>query len=169
MLSGGAEENLLDVRLGDAGDAADDAAIHRRIAPAEHGETFLARDALQDAFAAQAIVAFDGEEDHADAVLAGLRELDVQAATFAGEKLVRDLDEDAGAVTGFGIATAGATMGKVDQDLDALAHDLVSAHALDAGDEADAAGIVLVARIVESLRRRQTGWRWSVHLHFFRR
>jgi hypothetical protein len=28
---------------------------------------------------------------------------------------------------------------------------------------------VLVARIVESLRRRQTGWRWSIHLHFFRK
>ena len=114
-------------------------------------------------------MALDGEEDHADAVLAGLGELDVQAATFANEKLVRELEEDAGAVTGFGIATAGAAMGEVDQNLDALAHDLVGAHALDAGDEADAAGIVLVARIVKSLRRRQTGWCWSVHLHFFRR
>src|SRR5207248_3834383 len=48
-----ADKNLLDVRLGDAGDAADDAAVDRGIAPAEDRESFFARDALQDAFAAQ--------------------------------------------------------------------------------------------------------------------
>ena len=71
-------------------------------------------------------MSLDRQKDHADAVLAGLRQLDVQAATFAGEELVRNLDEDAGAVAGLRIAAAGAAMGQVDQDLDALAHDVVA-------------------------------------------
>jgi hypothetical protein len=60
-------------------------------------------------------------------------------------------------------------MGEVDQDLDALAHDIVGAHTLDAGDKADTASIVLLAWIVKTLRRRQTEMRpWPVHEYFFR-
>ena len=46
-------------------------------------------------------------------------------------------------------------MREVDQDLDALLDDLVAGAALDVGDESDAAGIVFVSRIVESLPRGQ--------------
>ena len=64
---------------------------------------------------------------------------------------MRDLDEDAGAIAGFGIAAAGAAVGEVDQDLDAFDDDVVGFLALDVGDEADTAGVVLEARVVETL------------------
>ena len=40
---------------------------------------------------------------------------------LAREELVRDLDQDAGAVAGLRVAAAGAAVRQVDQDLDALA------------------------------------------------
>jgi len=45
---------------------------------------------------------------------------------------------------------------EIDKDLQAAADDVVRLLALDIGDEADAARIVLVARIVESLSFRQS-------------
>ena len=91
-----------------------------RIAPAEHGETFFADDAFEDAFALQALVRFDGQKDHADAVLARRGKRKTEIGALAGEELVRNLNEDAGAVAGFGVAAAGAAMSQVDEDLDAL-------------------------------------------------
>jgi len=46
-------------------------------------------------------------------------------------------------------------MEEIDQDLERSAHDRVRTPPLDVHDEPDATGIVLVARIVESL----SGWR----------
>ncbi len=149
-----AEEDLLDVRLRGARHAADGAALDRRIAPAQHGESFFLRDALEDAFAQQPLLRLHRQEHHADAVLAGGRKREAEAGAFAREELVRDLDQDAGAVAGFRIAAAGAAVRQVDQDLDALDDDVVGLVAVDVGDEANAAGIVLVSRVVETL-----GWR----------
>ena len=72
-------------------------------------------------------------------------------AAFAREEFVRNLDQEAGAVAGFRIAAAGAAMRQVDEDLNALFDDVVGFLALDVGHEADSAGIVLMAGVVESL------------------
>ena len=74
------------------------------------------------------------------------------AAASLREKLVRNLHQDAGAVAGQRIASAGAAMGQVVEHLEALLHDVVRALALDVDDEADAARVVLVRGIVETLR-----------------
>ena len=97
---------------------------------------------------------FDGEEGHADAVLAGGRQGEAELGALAREELVRNLDQHAGAIAGFRIAAAGAAVRQVDENLDALDDDVVRFLALDVGDEADTAGIVFVARVVETLRRR---------------
>ena len=89
-----------------------------------------------------------GQERHADAVLAGRRQGEAELGALAREELVRDLDQDAGAVAGFRIAAAGAAVGQVDQDLDALDDDVVRLLTLDVGDEADSAGIVLMPGVV---------------------
>ena len=149
-----ADEDLLDVRLRVARHAADGGAVDRRVAPAEHGETFFADDALDDAFALQALVRLHRQEHHADAVLAGRRQREAELGALAREELVRDLDQDAGAVAGLRIAAAGAAVRQVDQDLDALDDDVVRFVTLDVGDEADAAGVVFSARVVETLRGR---------------
>ena len=117
-------------------------------------QPFLHHDALHNAFGAQARVRFHRQEHHADAVLAGRRQREAQLGALAREELVRNLDQDAGAVAGFRIAAAGSAMRQVDQNLDALDDDFVRFLTLDVGNEADSAGIVLMARIVKSLRGR---------------
>ena len=67
------------------------------------------------------------------------------------EELVRHLDEDACAVTRARVCTSGAAVAEVDQHLEALVDDFVGALALDAGHQTDPAGIVLHARVVQTL------------------
>ena len=124
----------------------------RRIAPAEHGQPFLARDAFDDAFAHQPLLRLHRQEHHADAVLPGSGSEKPSSRAFPREKFVRDLDQNAGAVAGFRIAAAGAAVRQIDQDLDALANDLVRFVAIEIDDKTHAAGVVLVAGIVETLR-----------------
>ena|SRR5438132_2614373 len=69
---------------------------------------------------------------------------------------MRDLDQQSCPVAGFRITTAGATMRQVNQNLNALLNDLVALLTANAGDKADAASVVLVRRIIKTLRRRQT-------------
>ena len=67
-----------------------------------------------------------------------------------------DLDQDARAVAGVVLAAAGAAVVEVDQGREAVADELVRLPPLEVDDEADAAGVVLVLRVVEALRVRQT-------------
>ena len=69
-------------------------------------------------------------------------------AISSRKKLIRDLDQNAGAVACQRIGADRAAMGEVAQDLQALLDDGVALRALDVRDEADAAGVVLVGRIV---------------------
>src|SRR6185295_11004067 len=64
---------------------------------------------------------------------------------------VRDLDETARAVRELGVVTDRATVSEVPQDRQALLHDRMRFLALDVGDEADAARVVLVFRVVQPL------------------
>jgi len=76
---------------------------------------------------------------------------EAEGGALAGKELVGNLDEDAGAVAGFGIAATGSTVGQVEEDLDTFSDDVVGFVAFNAGDEADTAGVVLVAGVVEAL------------------
>jgi len=69
---------------------------------------------------------------------------------------VRDLNEHAGSVAGFRIATAGSAVGEIDEYLNSLADYVVAFVAADAGYKADAARVVLVGGIVQSLGGRKT-------------
>ena len=105
-------------------------------------------DALDDALALQAALLLHGQERHAHAILAGGRQSEAQADALARKELVRDLDENAGAVAGFRIAAAGAAVGQVDEDFDALDDDVVRLPSFDMGDEPDSAGIMFVPGVV---------------------
>ncbi len=74
-----------------------------------------------------------------------------------GEEAVRDLDERAAAVAELGVGPGGAAVVEVDEDLQALLQDVMRLAVPHVGDEADAAGIVLLGRVVEPLRARQEG------------
>ena len=69
---------------------------------------------------------------------------------------IGNLDQDAGAVAHQRIGAHRAAMVEIDQKLQALADDLMGLGALDVGDKADAARVMLVARVVKTLFRRQT-------------
>ena len=62
---------------------------------------------------------------------------------------MRDLDQHAGAVADQRIGADRAAVRQVLEDLQALRDDVVRAAALQVGDEADAAGIVPDARVIE--------------------
>ena len=85
-----------------------------------------------------------GRNTHPAAVLAGGRQLDAEIARLLAEKLVRHLNEDAGAVAGVDLAAARAAMQEVDEQLQRLPDDAVRAHAFDVDDEPDATGVFFV-------------------------
>ena len=91
----------------------------------------------------------------ADGVVAGLGQRDAQRRGHLAQEFMRDLHEDARAVAGERVGADGAAMGQIFEDLQTVLDDLAARPAFQIGDEADAAGIVLVLRIVESLRRRR--------------
>ena len=67
---------------------------------------------------------------------------------------MRNLNQDARSVARFWIASAGATMGQVQKDLNTFFDDVVTFLTGNAGDEPDAAGVMLMRRMVEAL----SGW-----------
>ncbi len=125
------------------------------VAPAEKLEPFGLDDARDHGFAIDALRAIARHEHVADGVMAGLRQLDLERRASLFQKGVGDLHQDAGAVAGQRIGPGRAAMGEVLQNLQAMLDDRVARTSLQIGDEADAAGIVLALRIIESLRGRR--------------
>ena len=68
---------------------------------------------------------------------------------------MRNLNENAAAVAELGIGADRAAMVEVEQDLQAHLDDLVVRLIVELRDEADAAGVVLLGRVVEALGGRQ--------------
>jgi hypothetical protein len=99
----------------------------------------------------EALVAFDGKENHTDAILTGSREREAKAVGFADEELVRDLDEEASAVAGFRIAAARAAVSQVDENLNALLNNVMGTMTLDRRNKPDATRIVFIPRVIEPL------------------
>jgi hypothetical protein len=146
----------LNVWLRGSSNSADGVAVNRRVAPAEHAQTLLANDPLQNAFAVQTGMLLDRQKGHPDGVLARSWQSDTQRGALTRKKLVRNLNQNTRAVTGLRIAAAGASVGQVDQDLNALLDNLVALVAANAGNKADATRVMLMRRVVKTPRRRQS-------------
>ncbi len=86
--------------------------------------------------------------------MAGLRQLEADLGGLAREEGMRDLHQNAGAVAGARIGADRAAMFEVAENADRVGDDLMRLLALDVGDEADAAGILLHAEVVHALGRR---------------
>ena len=113
--------------------------------------TALALFNLPILLAAAAIVAVARQEHETYAIAARLGQLDVSRLARALEELVRHLQQDAGAVARQWIAARRAAMHQVEQDIETLTDDVVRRLALDVRNEANAAGVVFMAWVVESL------------------
>ena len=82
---------------------------------------------------------------------AGLQ-LGAAALHRLGEEVLRDFDVDAGAVAGLAVGVHGAAMPHRLQRIDARLHHVAPRLAVECRDEADAAGIVFLRRIVGVLK-----------------
>ena len=148
------DEDLLVHGLGGLDRLAELGVVDRHVAPAEQRQALVLDRLLDDLLGDLPPVLVARHEEVADAVLAGLRQGDADRRALLGEEPVRDLDQDAAAVAHHRIGADGAPVGKVPEDREPLLDDGVRLHVLHVGDEADAAGVLLVLRVVESLARR---------------
>ena len=96
-------------------------------------------------------------EERADGVFVGLGQGETEPLRLLGEELVRDLDQNAGAVAGARVGADRAAMLEIAEDGEGILDQLVRGAALDVGNEADPAGILFERGVVKSLRRRQPG------------
>lgn len=76
--------------------------------------------------------------------------------TFAAEKTVRYLHQDAGAVTALGVGSLGSAVLQVFQYRQRIVDRVIGFFPFDIGDDADAAGIVFKLGMVQPLRLRQS-------------
>ena len=83
----------------------------------------------------------------------GARHDDAGLLARLDQKLVRHLQQHAGAVAGVHLRAAGAAVVQIREDLQALLQDRVRFAALDVDDEADAAGVMLEGGVVQTLLR----------------
>ena len=130
---------------------------HGHVAPAERAVPLLGADAHEQLLAAQPQPGLARQERHADGVLAGRRQLQLQLlAHDAAEERVGQLQQDPGAVAGLGIGSAGTAVIHVAERLDARGDDLVGAHAVEPHDGRQTAGVMLEPRIVEASHRSES-------------
>ena len=73
-------------------------------------------------------------------------------AGFGAQERVRDLEQDAGPVTGRRVGAGGAAVVEVRRASRPWATIVVARHAAQGRDESDSAGVVFVRRVVEALR-----------------
>ena len=129
--------------------------VDRHVAPADQHLPFRLDGALQFLHARQPRRLLLRQEDHAHAVLARGRQLDPLLGHGGAVVLVRNLDQDARPVAHQLVGTHRAAVVEVLENLQALLDDAVGLLPLDVGDEADAAGVMLAARVVQALRMRR--------------
>jgi hypothetical protein len=131
--------------------------VRGHVAPAQDVLALLRDDVLEQELARAALPRIRREEEHADRVAAGTRQLDAELLDLAAEELVRELDDDARAVAAARVAPDRAAVRQVVQQRQALAYDLVRGRAAHVRDEPDAARVALVSpRIVQPLLLRQS-------------
>jgi hypothetical protein len=146
-----ADEDLAVQGLGRLHALAEVARIHRYVAPAQEVQALI-RDGLADDLLDELeALRVARHEQVADAIFALLGQPDAELGAFGREEAVRDLDQDAAAVAHLRVCAHGAPVVEVEENLQALLDDAVGPAVLHVGDEADAAGILLMGRIVEPL------------------
>ena len=155
-----ADENLFDDRLVAAGGLAENFAPDRHGAPAEELLAFLADDEFEDLHGDLSHRGFRREKRTTRAVFAFRRELDAFFRHFPAQELVRHLGENARAVAGRRIRSAGTAVVHLFVHREGFHDDVMRALAFEMGDEADAAGIFFARRMPEALRFRPAKWRF---------
>ena len=124
--------------------------VHGNLAPEEYGHAGLGAALLEDATGVRHAVLVLREEEHRHAVIALIGQDMATALRDLAEKVVRHLEQDAGTVAGVLLQAGSAAVLKVDQDGKGVVQYLVTADAVQVGQGADTAGVVLELRAIES-------------------
>ena len=109
-------------------------------------------DARHHRLARQAPVLRLRQEHRAASIKAGRRQRDADLDALGAQKLIRHLNQNAGAIAQQRVVTRGAAMHEILKNLQALRHDVMAFDVFDVGHKADTAGIVFKLRVVETLR-----------------
>jgi len=141
------DHHLTDQRRRPESDLADVTLVHGNVTPPQHLLSLGGNCLLDQLLQLLPPVAILRQVAHARAVAAGSGQLD---ADRGPEEFVRQLQQDPGAVAGVGICALGATMLEVLQGIERLLHDRVARLTAQLCHQRDAAGIVLVVRVVEA-------------------
>ncbi len=152
-----ADEHVEHVRLSGQRGRAKHRIVRRHSSHAQEVLAVLLYDVLEEpqSFLLRGLVLRREEEAHA--VVVGLGKADTLVRAGVGEEVVRNLDQDAGAVARVHLAAAGAAVLKVLQGRDAVFDHLVRSPPLEVHQKADAAAVVLVSWVVEPGRLRPGG------------
>ncbi len=142
-LVGAAEEGLLDGGHAVERGLTQVSRVARHAAPEKQGHAALCADGLEDLLCGTDALVVLREEEHCDAVVALARQQGAVALRLLVEEAVRYLEEDAGAVARVALQAATAAVLEVDEDGERVVDDRVAADALEVGDDADAAGVVV--------------------------
>ena len=154
------EEQLPDHRHDGARRGADQVGHRRDVPPAQDGHALLRGDPLDRALRLRPVSSVGRNAVPTTyAPCGGSGEVDDGA-----QELVRDLHEDPGAVAAARVGPGGAAVLEVAQGREPLLDDGVRRHTGERRDHGDAAGVVLVARVVQTLgcgERGHLGPWWS--------
>ena len=149
-------EELLDRRHGAPRRVPEAPGLDGHGAPAQHREPLLGPpSAPRPCRAFRASSSSVGQEGEADGVAAGVGQREARIEGGGGQEAVRDLHQDAGAVARVDLGPRGAAVGQALEDGQAAVHDVVVGPAVQIGHHADAAGVVLVCRVVEASGHRR--------------
>ena len=146
-----AEKHLLHHRLGGQRRGADAGRVHRHRPVAQQRKAQPRRRAVYHVVAGRAQGFVLGQKGRAHAVAARLGQADAEGGALFEQKPVRNLNEQAGPVAGVGVAAAGPAVLHVFEHGQRVGHGLVGFAAVEVGDEAGPAGIVLKFGAVEAL------------------
>ena len=124
------------------------------VAPAQRGEAFLGHERLDGGHGLLPLDVVLGQEAGADGVLAHGREAE---AGYLPQEPVRDLEQDAGPVTGVGLGSRRPSVLQVAERTHGELDDPPGGAPLDVHDERNTAGVVFEPRVVEPGRARLPG------------
>ena len=129
--------------------------VDRHVPPADDVEALLGRDLLDPATGLGDLLLVAGQERGPDGVAPALGQLEARLADDLAQEGVGDLHQDAGAVARVDLGTGRTPVVQVAQCGEGLGHDVVAGLSRHRRDEGNATGVVLVARVVETLGRRE--------------
>ena len=122
--------------------------VDRHVAPPEHALALDADVELEQLLDLAAVDLVARQEAHADAVAPGLGQLEVDVGAEEG---VRQLEQQPRAVAGAHVGALGPAVLEVVERLQGLVDHVVARDVVQPGDHRDAAGVVLVPRVVQAV------------------